>query len=194
MGIFPWYSEGMPILWWSPDPRLVLFPDELKVSSSLRRTIKKGLFQTSFDQAFQDVIRQCGEVRRRSGEGTWLVPEMIEAYRGLHLQGYAHSVETWLDGELVGGLYGLALGRVFFGESMFSLRSDASKVALAQLVQWLREWSYEIIDCQVETQHLKRFGAREIPRPIFLGIVMRGVDREPHPSAWTCPSGEDGHG
>ncbi len=193
MGIFPWYSGDMPILWWSPDPRLVLFPGELKVSSSLRRTIRKHLFRTTCDRAFRHVVTKCAEVRRRSGEGTWLVPEMIEAYCGLHLQGHAHSVESWLDGELVGGLYGVALGRVFFGESMFSLRSDASKAALVQLVQWLQQWDYELIDCQVRTEHLKRFGAREIPRSIFLTLVRQGVDREPNPLAWAVASGEDDH-
>ncbi len=188
MGIFPWYSDEMPILWWSPDPRLVLFPDELKVSASLRRTLKKKVFRITFDRAFHNVIRQCADIRARRGEGTWLVPEMIEAYYGLHLQGYAHSVESWIDGELVGGLYGVAMGRVFFGESMFSLRSDASKVALVQLIGWLRQWGYELIDCQVKTEHLRRFGAREIPRPIFLTLVMQGVDRKPSPLAWTGTS------
>lgn len=194
LGIFPWYSDDMPILWWSPDPRLVLFPAELKVSSSLRRTLRKRLFRITCDQAFRTVIHQCAEVRRRSGEGTWLVPEMIEAYCNLHRKGYAHSVESWLEGELVGGLYGVALGRVFFGESMFSLRSDASKAALVQLVQWLQRWDYELIDCQVRTEHLKRFGAREIPRHIFLTLVGREVDREPHPMAWNVCPREEEHG
>jgi len=194
MGIFPWYSDDMPILWWSPDPRLVLFPDELRVSTSLRRTMKKQVFRITYDKAFHGVIDQCAQVRRRSGEGTWLVPEMIEAYCSLHRQGYAHSVESWLEGELVGGLYGVALGRIFFGESMFSLRSDASKAALVQLVQWLQSWDYELIDCQVRTEHLKRFGAREIPREIFLTLVRQGVERQPNPAAWARASGDNRHG
>ncbi len=194
MGIFPWYSDDMPILWWSPDPRLVLFPNELRVSTSLRRTMKKRVFRITYDEAFPGVIEQCAQVRRRSGEGTWLVPEMIEAYCSLHRQGYAHSVESWLEGELVGGLYGVALGRIFFGESMFSLRSDASKAALVQLVQWLQSWDYELIDCQVRTEHLKRFGAREIPRDIFLTLVRQGVARKPNPAAWARTLGDDRHG
>lgn len=194
LGIFPWYGEGMPILWWSPDPRLVLFPGELKVSRSMQRTLKRGVFKVTCDRAFDRVIRQCAEVRERQGEGTWLVAEMIEAYRGLHRQGYAHSVESWVDDELVGGLYGVALGRVFFGESMFALRSDASKAAFVNLVHWLSEWGYELIDCQVTTAHLKRFGAREIPRPIFLTLVRQGVEALPHSHAWIVSGGDSFHG
>jgi leucyl/phenylalanyl-tRNA---protein transferase len=193
LGIFPWYSDDMPILWWSPDPRLVLFPAEMKTSRSLRRTVKKGRFQVTCDRAFDQVIVQCGELRELRGEGTWLTSEMIEAYCGLHRKGHAHSVESWLDGELVGGLYGVSLGRVFFGESMFSLVSDASKVAFVHLVQWVTEWGYELIDCQVATAHLKRFGAREIPRPIFLTLVRQGVETPPPPSAWNCFQGETHH-
>jgi leucyl/phenylalanyl-tRNA--protein transferase len=194
LGIFPWYGEDTPILWWSPDPRLVLFPDQLKISRSLQRTLKKGVFEVTCDRAFDQVIHQCAEVRERQGEGTWLVPEMIEAYRDLHRQGHAHSVESWVDGELVGGLYGVALGQVFFGESMFTLRSDASKAAFVRLVHWLTEWRYEIIDCQVTTAHLKRFGAREIPRAIFLTLVRHGVELAPDPTAWTRFRGRDIHG
>ncbi len=134
-GIFPWYSANTPILWWSPDPRLVLFPDELKVSKSLQRVLKKGVFKVTVDRAFLDVIKHCAAVKREYGEGTWIVPEMVEAYHLLHQFGFAHSVESWQEGQLVGGLYGVALGRVFFGESMFTEKSDASKVALVHLVQ-----------------------------------------------------------
>jgi len=167
-GIFPWYSEGTPILWWSPDPRLVLFPSELKVSRSLRRVVKRGIFEIRVDTCFDKVIEECANVRREKGEDTWIVPEMVEAYCRLHKLGYAHCVEAWHDGKLVGGLYGIALGGVFFGESMFTRESNASKVALVSLVCHLYHWNYQFIDCQVTTQHLKRFGAREIPRSVFL--------------------------
>jgi leucyl/phenylalanyl-tRNA--protein transferase len=163
-GIFPWYSDPSPILWWSPDPRLVLFPNEFKTSRSLRRVIKKDVFTVSMDQAFGDVIRACAQAR----EETWITAEMIDAYEDLHQRGYAHSFETWHSGRLVGGLYGVALGRAFFGESMFSSMSDASKVALVQLVQFVIDRGFEFIDCQTTTQHLKSFGAREIPRQEFL--------------------------
>ncbi|WP_123290446.1 leucyl/phenylalanyl-tRNA--protein transferase [Desulfosoma caldarium] len=182
-GIFPWYAPGTPILWWSPDPRLVLFPRELKISHSLRRVLKKGRFQVTYDTAFRDVIEACALVRLRKGEETWLVPEMIEAYHRLHRLGAAHSVETWLDGRLVGGLYGVALGRVFFGESMFSLVSDASKVALVHLVERLRALDEAIIDCQVSTEHLKRMGAREIPRSEFLQRLQVAIFL-PTPYLW----------
>ena len=167
-GIFPWYSANTPILWWSPDPRLVLFPDEMKVSKSLQRVLKRNLFKVTMDRAFREVIQRCAGVKRDSGEGTWIVPEMVEAYHRLNRLGYAHSVESWHEGKLVGGLYGVAMGRVFFGESMFTEKTDASKVALVLLVQLLQHWDFELIDCQVTTAHLKRFGAREIPRKEFL--------------------------
>lgn len=187
MGIFPWYAPGTPILWWSPDPRLVLFPDELKVSHSLRRVLKKGRFRVTFDKAFRAVIEACALVRVRKGEETWLVPEMIEAYHRLHRIGAAHSVETWLDGALVGGLYGVALGRVFFGESMFSVVSDASKVALVHLVERLKALDFVFIDCQVTTGHLKRLGAREIPRSEFLEQLRRAT-RQATPAFWDAQS------
>jgi leucyl/phenylalanyl-tRNA---protein transferase len=170
-GIFPWYSENTPILWWSPDPRLVLFPHELRVSKSLQRVIRKELFSVTFNQAFLEVISRCATVRRGYGEGTWILPEMAEAYFQLHRMGYAHSVETWYEGELVGGLYGVAIGRAFFGESMFALRSDASKVALVYLVRLLLKEGFELIDCQVTTNHLQSLGAREIPRKDFLKLL-----------------------
>jgi leucyl/phenylalanyl-tRNA---protein transferase len=179
-GIFPWYSATTPILWWSPDPRLVLFPDDLKVSKSLQRVLKKGLFKVTMDRAFLEVIRRCAGTKREYGEGTWIVPEMVEAYYLLYQLGYAHSVESWHAGELVGGLYGVAMGRIFYGESMFTEKTDASKVALVRLVQLLQHWDFELIDCQVTTAHLKRFGAREIPRKEFLkrlALATRELNR-----------------
>jgi leucyl/phenylalanyl-tRNA---protein transferase len=182
-GIFPWYSEKTPPLWWSTDPRLVLFPNEFKVSKSLQRVLKKNLFRVTMDQAFPEVIRRCAAARRREGAGTWIVPDMVAAYHRLHQLGYAHSVESWQEGELAGGLYGVALGRVFFGESMFTEKTDASKVALVRLVQLLQQRDFELIDCQVTTAHLKRFGAREISRREFLEHLA-GTIREPD----TCGS------
>jgi leucyl/phenylalanyl-tRNA---protein transferase len=183
-GIFPWYEEGSPPLWWSPHPRLVLFPAELKVSRSLSRVIRKKTFQVTMDQDFRAVISHCGSARRAREEGTWIVPEMIEAYFLLHRLGLAHSVETWHGGELVGGLYGVALGRVFFGESMFSLMNDASKVALVHLVTWLQQKGFELIDCQVSTEHLKRMGAREIPRDEFLRRLAEAIGNDFQGSSW----------
>jgi len=183
-GIFPWYSEHAPILWWSPDPRLVLFPRELKITKSLQRVIKKNVFKVTIDKAFRNVIMHCAEVRRNHGEGTWIVPEMLDAYCLLHRLGYAHSVESWYQGELVGGLYGVALGRVFFGESMFAKRTDASKVALVYLVRLLRQWQFELIDCQVTTHHLMTFGAREIPREDFLALLAASIRNPVTPELW----------
>ena len=175
LGIFPWYSEDEPILWWSPDPRLVLYPDEIKVSKSLEKVIKKGLFDVTFDAAFGQVIKLCALAGRRENEGTWIVRDMIDAYRALHESGYAHSVEAWKDGILAGGLYGVSLGGCFFGESMFTLESNASKVAFAGLVKYLKENSFDLIDCQVTTAHLKQFGAREIPRSLFLKQLKKSL-------------------
>ena len=166
-GIFPWYNPGDPILWWSPDPRMVLFPDQLKISRSLNKTLRQNRYQVSIDQAFSDVISGCSEPRETQ-DGTWLSPGMISAYETLFQQGYAHSVEAWRDGDLVGGLYGVALGRVFFGESMFSRSRDASKVAFVHLVRTLSDAGFELIDCQVYTQHLESLGAQLIPRQVFL--------------------------
>jgi leucyl/phenylalanyl-tRNA---protein transferase len=167
-GIFPWYEAGGPILWWSPDPRLVLFPDELRISKRLRRTIAQGRFETRYDTAFARVIRACAEVCRAHEEGTWITPEMQRAYIRLHELGHAHCMETWLDGRLVGGIYGVRVGRCFCGESMFHYETDASKVALAALVDRLRSDGVELIDCQVSSEHLLRLGAREISRKRFL--------------------------
>ena len=167
-GVFPWYSSGDPILWWSPDPRLVLYPKNLKISRSLKKTLKKNKFHVSMDTSFSDVIYSCAAVRTEKDEGTWIVPEMMSAYIKLFSAGYAHSVEAWEGDILVGGLYGIALGKCFFGESMFSRTTDASKVAFVQLVEYLKRHDYELIDCQVRTEHLMRFGAREVPRARFL--------------------------
>ncbi len=173
-GIFPWFSEGDPILWWSPDPRMVLFPGELKVSRSLRKTVERGAYETRFDTAFGRVIAECAAPREGQA-GTWIVPEMIAAYTALHQRGYVHSVESWRDGELVGGLYGMALGQVFFGESMFSRAPDASKVALVKLVERLSAQGVRLIDCQQATAHLASLGAREIPRREFAKRVQESI-------------------
>ncbi|WP_029521759.1 leucyl/phenylalanyl-tRNA--protein transferase [Persephonella sp. KM09-Lau-8] len=178
LGIFPWYSEDEPILWWSPDPRMVLFPDELKISRSLKKVLKNKGFEVRFNTAFEDVIKNCATVKRKGQDGTWLTPEMIEAYIKLHKLGFAHSVETYLDGKLVGGLYGVAIGGVFFGESMFHKVSDASKVAFVHLVRRLKEKGFDIIDCQQSTPHMARFGAREIPRKEFLDIISKSIHKK----------------
>ena len=175
MGIFPWYSDGPPVLWWSPDPRLVLIPAELKISRSLRQVINKGLFTIKMDTAFAEVIRNCAVIRREGQQGTWITEEMIGAYIRLHHAGYAHSIESWQDGELVGGLYGIALGKAFFGESMFAKKSSVSKIALVALAEYLRALDYSFIDCQVTTEHLKSLGAREVPRREFLRMLKEAL-------------------
>lgn len=182
-GIFPWFSDGQPILWWSPDPRMVLFPAEFKISKSLAKTVSRGRFETRFDTAFVDVIAACAEPRSEDG-GTWIVPEMRAAYAQLHALGIAHSIESWRDGELVGGLYGLALGHMFFGESMFARQTDASKVALVALVEKLTRDGFELIDCQQETRHLASFGARPIPRHDFVQRLKELIDLRQSGSAW----------
>lgn len=182
-GIFPWFSEGEPILWWSPDPRMVLFPAELKISRSLDKTLRKGRFRFTADSAFVRVIEACS-APRPGQSGTWITREMIDAYRALHEAGFAHSIESWLDDELVGGLYGVAIGRVFFGESMFSRSSDASKVALVALVRQLSRWQFGLIDCQMKTSHLASFGAREIARTDFARRLAELVDYENIPGPW----------
>lgn len=182
-GIFPWFSEGDPILWWSPDPRMVLFPGELRVSRSLRKTISRGTYETRFDTSFREVMEACAQPRGGQG-GTWIVPEMVAAYTALHERGLAHSVESWLDGRLVGGLYGVALGKVFFGESMFARAPDASKVALVRLVERLREAAYRVIDCQQATAHLASLGAREIPRAAFAQLLRESIQYPPIGGSW----------
>lgn len=165
-GIFPWFNAGEPILWWSPDPRMVLIPGELKISRSLNKVLKKGGYEIRFDSAFGQVMQACAAPRKRQA-GTWIHPDMITAYTTLHQMGLAHSVETWIDDELAGGLYGIALGRMFFGESMFSRVPDASKIAFVHLVKQLERWNFSLIDCQMKTAHLASLGAREIPREEF---------------------------
>ena len=165
-GIFPWFNEGEPILWWSPDPRMVLFPQELKISRSLRKTLKRGNYEIRADSAFKQVMEACAAPRGEHA-GTWIHAEMIAAYERLHEMGMAHSMETWIEGELVGGLYGVGQGKMFFGESMFSRVSDASKIAFVHLVTQLQRWGFEMIDCQMKTEHLASLGAREISRKEF---------------------------
>ncbi len=174
-GIFPWYSQGQPILWWSPDPRMVLFPEELHLSRSLRKELRKRRFEITFDRNFEAVIRACA-APRHPGEGAWLTHEMILAYETLHERGMAHSVEAWQEGQLVGGLYGVQQGSLFFGESMFSRVSNASKVAFVHLVRSLQQHGCPLIDCQVYTPHLESLGATLIPRTRFLELVKRHID------------------
>ena len=166
-GIFPWFSAGDPILWWSPDPRMVLFPNEFKISHSLRKTLQRGQYEVRTDTAFEQVMRACASPRKGQ-DGTWIQEEIIAAYVRLHQMGLAHSIETWMDDELVGGLYGVSLGHMFYGESMFSRKTDASKIALAHLVLQLKRWDFGMIDCQMNTAHLVTLGAREIPRSQFI--------------------------
>lgn len=182
-GIFPWFSEGDPILWWSPDPRMVLFPEELKVSRSLGKAVRRGRFEVRVDTAFAEVMRRCAAPRRGQG-GTWIVPGIVAGYTALHERGFAHSVESWLDDELVGGLYGVSLGSAFFGESMFASEPDASKVALVHLVERLREADCRVIDCQQATAHLASLGAREIPRSAFVQLLKEAIPEAPAPSRW----------
>lgn len=182
-GIFPWYSEGEPILWWSPNPRLVLLPDNLHISKSLKKTLRKQTFQISFDHAFAEVINACAAPRGNE-EGTWLTQEMQAAYIRLHNEGHAHSIEVWHQERLVGGLYGIAIGQVFFGESMFHRKTDASKVAFISLVQHLTNWGYKLIDCQVQTQHLVSLGAEEITRHQFTSLLDQYHACQPHQQAW----------
>jgi leucyl/phenylalanyl-tRNA--protein transferase len=187
-GIFPWYSAGQPILWWCPDPRAVLFPGELHVSRSLRRHLRTSGHETRIDTDFDAVIRGCA-APRSSGAGTWLTDEMIAAYQRLHDLGLAHSIETWHAGRVVGGLYGVALGRVFFGESMFSVETNASKVALVRLVREAQERGIVVIDCQVPNPHVQSLGSRSIPRPEFIAL-LREHCRPHRPGRWSNPDGD----
>jgi len=217
-GIFPWYNPGQPILWWSPDPRAVLYPEKLKISRSLRKTLKRGLLRVTFDSCFREVMFACAAPRRtrtyecrerhdcmdaggratqgavaedaesgreqNPGGGTWINDDMVEAYTRLHELGYAHSIETWHENRLAGGLYGVALGGVFFGESMFARETDASKVALVALVSKLREWGFTLIDCQIPSAHLTSLGAEEIPRSRFLTELNRALGLSGQPGRW----------
>lgn len=182
-GIFPWYNAGQPVLWWSPDPRMVLFPAEFRMPRSLAKRLRQGEYEIRVDTAFAAVMQACA-APRGDGAGSWITSEMVAAYSALHRHGHAHSVETWIDGELAGGLYGVALGRAFFGESMFARVSDASKIALAHLVRQLVRWQFGIIDCQMNTAHLARFGAREIPRTEFSRQLAELVNYKPTAAVW----------
>lgn len=186
-GIFPWFNEGEPILWWSPDPRWVLAPAEVRISRSLGKRLKRGEFELTYDRAFADVVRACAEPRP-GADGTWINPAMQRAYRRLHQVQLAHSFEVWRENELVGGLYGVAIGQVFFGESMFHRVTDASKVAFVKGCQNLEEWGYRLIDCQVHTAHLQSLGARQIPRSEFVRALRVLCDAPVAEAAWRIPS------
>lgn len=183
IGIFPWYSEDQPLLWWTPDPRAVLFPAQLKVSRSLHKVLRKRPFRVTFDTAFDTVVGTCA-APRRDGPGTWITPAMSAAFHRLFQHGYAHSVEAWDGDELVGGLYGLALGRVFFGESMFARRSDASKVTFVHLVRQLEAWGFGVIDCQVASRHLASLGATDISRRQFMALLDQHCPQPSLPTPW----------
>ena len=178
-GIFPWFNAGEPILWWSPDPRMVLVPGEFKISRSLRKTLRSKNYEVRTDSAFGQVMRACAAPRGKQA-GTWIHEDMIAAYTELHQRGIAHSVEIWMNGQLVGGLYGVSIGRMFFGESMFSRVTDASKIALAHLASQLQRWGYGLIDCQMNTPHLASLGAREMPRAEFI-LRLKELIHYPQP-------------
>lgn len=183
-GIFPWFSEGDPILWWTPDPRMVLFPSELKISRSLGKVLRNKSYDVRIDTAFRTVMEACSTTPREGQPGTWISKEMIDAYCRLHELGFAHSVETWSEGELVGGLYGIAIGRAFFGESMFKRKTDASKIAFVHLVKQLEAWEFGLIDCQMKTRHLASLGAREISRSELSTRLADLVKSKPHADQW----------
>jgi len=182
-GIFPWYSDDQPILWWSPSPRCVVFPDQFRIGRSLRKVLRRGAFKVTFDRAFARVIEVCRKSRANT-EGTWITTEMRDAYLEMHHLGHAHSVEVWREDRLVGGLYGLALGRIFFGESMFHRETDASKVAFVHLVRQLELWGCPLIDCQVGNPHLTSLGAVEVPRGDFERLLAAGIEQPPFPQPW----------
>jgi len=184
-GIFPWYNQGQPILWWSPDPRAVLLPEKLKVSRSLRKTLRKGELRVTFDLDFRQVIASCAAPRRSNPDvGTWITPEMTAAYCELHARGYAHSVESWFGDRLVGGLYGVAVGSAFFGESMFSFVTDASKIAFVHAVRQMQRWGFTLIDCQLSSSHLLSLGAEEMPRAEFLTQLQQGTSASTRLGPW----------
>lgn len=182
-GIFPWFNDEDPILWWSPDPRMVLFPNELSISRSLHKLLKKHQYEIRTDASFRGVVQACAEPRKTQA-GTWITDEMVDAYTTLHHMGVAHSVETWINGVLVGGLYGIALGKMFYGESMFSRVSDASKIAFVHLVKQLEIWQFGMIDCQMKTRHLASLGAREIARDEFVLRLGRLIDAPSQSGVW----------
>jgi leucyl/phenylalanyl-tRNA--protein transferase len=188
-GIFPWFSEGEPILWWSPAPRAVIYPKEIRISNSLKKTLRKSIFQITLDQAFERVIDGCSQPRVRDGQldaGTWITDEMKQAYGELHRLGFAHSVEAWFAGELVGGLYGISLGKIFFGESMFSRKTDASKAAFVTLTKQLMQWDFALIDCQLASNHLRSFGAVDISRCQFMDYLDQYAEPvDSHRGVWS---------
>ena len=183
-GIFPWYSEGQPILWHAPDPRFVLFTEEFHVGRSLKKTLRKRPFEIRMDTAFERVLLGCASANRPEQEGTWITREMHRAYTRLHKLGFAHSTEAWVGDDLVGGLYGVSLGGMYFGESMYAHQSDASKVAFVCLVAQLRRWGFDLIDSQVYTEHLARFGARDVPRSSFMKLLQERMDRTSRVGPW----------
>jgi leucyl/phenylalanyl-tRNA--protein transferase len=183
-GIFPWYAENLPILWHSPDPRMVMTTGDLVVQRSLRKAIRRRPFELAIDTAFGDVLRGCADVPRPNQTGTWLIPEMMDAYERLHELGFAHSIEAWRGGELVGGLYGVSLGGAFFGESMFARAPDASKIAFVACARQLAAWHIDLVDCQVYTEHLERFGAYEVPRARYLELLTRALDEPTRRGRW----------
>ena len=182
-GIFPWYSDGQPILWWSPDPRMVMFPAEFKPRRSLAKTLRNKAYEIRCDSAFETVMRECGGMLRAGQDGTWITDEIVHGYCALHAAGHAHSIEAWIDGRLAGGLYGVAIGRAFYGESMFSHVTDASKIAFAHLAVFLQEAGCGIIDCQMQTSHLASLGAREIPRADFIAH-LRALTNDAPLTGW----------
>ena len=182
-GIFPWYSEGEPVLWWSPDPRMVLVPGEIAISRSLRKRIRSGVFEIRADTCFAQVMRACAEPRDGQS-GTWITEDIVRAYSSMHAAGLAHSIEAWHGNELVGGLYGVAIGRMFYGESMFTRRADASKVALAYLARQLTRWGFGMIDCQMQTSHLESMGARTMPRRDFIAALSELINYPTPTGPW----------
>jgi len=190
-GIFPWYGEGLPVLWWSPDPRHVLFPDRLKVSASMSRIMRSGRFRITCNRDFRAVIEACRTVPRPGQAGTWITDDMIAAYVRLHEEGHAHSVEAWREDRLVGGLYGVSIGRAFFGESMFATESNASKAAFITLVERLRSFEFEVIDCQVYTPHLERLGAEPMPRAEFIELLEHATAKEIPVACWDAGAWEE---
>ena len=184
LGIFPWFNEDQPILWWSPDPRMVMRPSELHVGRSLGKRIRQRPYRITLDTHFEEVMRACSSAERPDQDGTWITEDMIQAYTALHREGHAHSVEAWQDDVLVGGLYGVAFGTFFAGESMFARASDASKIAYVHLIRQLERWGHELIDCQVHTDHLARFGAREIPRLEYLRLLRQAIQQPGRQGPW----------
>ncbi|MBL8477378.1 MAG: leucyl/phenylalanyl-tRNA--protein transferase [Methyloversatilis sp.] len=183
LGIFPWFSDGQPVLWWSPDPRMVLVPSEIRITRSMHKVLRNRPYEVRCDSAFEAVMRACAAPRDGQA-GTWISDDMIAAYSALHARGYAHSVETWIDGRLAGGLYGMAIGRMFYGESMFSTERDASKIALVHLARYLETQAFGLIDCQMNTGHLGSMGGREIPRREFCRVMAQCIADRPLPGRW----------